>query len=413
MILHIDMDAFYASVEQLDQPELRGKCIIVGGTTHRGVVSAANYEARKYGIRSAMPIYQAKQKCPDGIFVRPRMQRYKEVSQNIMAILVNITPIVEPVSIDEAYMDITGCEKLYGNPEQIGKHIKHKIQETMNLTCSVGIAPNKFLAKIASDLDKPDGLTIIMPEMVAEFIDNLSIQKVPGVGQKTNSLLALLGVKTLGDVKKFPEKMILDRLGKYGKRLLRLAVGIDDSAVEPAGRHKSVSSEHTLMEDTRNINLLHQHLLRHAEDVAQQLRKLEVRARTITLKLKHSDFKQVTRSKTLTIPIKSSDKIFLEASQLLAKYSPTKQVRLIGVGASGLVPTAMPVQLNLFENRKKQDYNWEKVDQTMDSITDRFGKDAIRRAILRKNDKKLSQRAQIPPIGKKGDFETGSKSILR
>ena len=271
MILHIDMDAFYASVEQLDHPELRGKCIIVGGTTHRGVVSAASYEARKHGIHSAMPIYQAKQKCPDAVFIRPRMQRYKEISQKIMAVLKNITPLVEPVSIDEAYMDITGCGTLYGTPEQIGVRIKQKINKTVNLTCSVGIAPNKFLAKIASDLDKPDGLTVIMPEMVPAFIDNLPIQRVPGVGKKTNSRLALMGIKTLGDVKKFPGKMILDRLGKYGKRLLDLSVGIDNSSVKPVSRHKSVSSEHTLSEDTRNINLLNQHLLRHAEDVAKQL----------------------------------------------------------------------------------------------------------------------------------------------
>ena len=388
MILHIDMDAFYASVEQLDHPELRGKCIIVGGTTHRGVVSAASYEARKHGIHSAMPIYQAKQKCPDGIFIRPRMQRYKEISQKIMAVLKNITPLVEPVSIDEAYMDITGCGTLYGTPEQIGVRIKQKISKTVNLTCSVGIAPNKFLAKIASDLDKPDGLTVIMPEMVPAFIDNLPIQKVPGVGKKTNSRLALMGIKTLGDVKKFPGKMILDRLGKYGKRLLDLSVGIDNSSVKPVSRPKSVSSEHTLSEDTRNINLLNQHLLRHAEDVAKQLRKLDLRARTITLKLKCADFKQVTRSTTLVTPIQSSDKIFLEASHLLVKYSLIKQIRLIGIGASGLSSSTLPVQLDLFEKIKTKDRSWEKVDRTVDSITEKFGKDAIRRAALRKNNKR-------------------------
>jgi DNA polymerase-4 len=224
--------------------------------------------------------------------------------------------------------------------------------------------------------------------MVPEFIDNLPIQRVPGVGKKTNSRLALMGIKTLGDVKKFPEKMILDRLGKYGKRLLELSVGIDTSTVKPISQHKSISSEHTLSEDTRNINLLNQHLLRHAEDVAKQLRTLDLRARTITLKLKYTDFQQVTRSTTLATPIQSSDKIFLEASNLLAEYSLIKQVRLIGMGVAGLVSTTIPVQLNLFEKLRTKDHSWEKVDRTVDSITEKFGKDAIRRAAFRKNDKR-------------------------
>ena len=384
MILHIDMDAFYASVEQLDHPELQGKCVIVGGSTTRGVVSAASYAARKYGVHSAMPIFQAKQLCPQGIFVRPRFDRYKEVSDTVMSLLKNYTSLVEPVSIDEAYMDISDCDKLHGSPAEIGASIKEIIRETVKLTCSVGIAPIRFLAKIASDMDKPDGLTVILPEQVPAFIDALPIQKVPGVGKKTGGQFKLLGIKTLGDVKKFPEKLILDRFGKYGQRLLELADGIDDTPVRPSWRHKSVSSEQTLSQDTRNRQLLDKYLLQQSADVAGQLRKLDMRAKTIILKLKHADFKQVTRSTTLAVPTQSSDKIYLEASRLLAGYPLTKQVRLVGVGVSGLVSAELPIQLSLFDETKKKKDHWEKVDQTVDTITHKFGKNAIRRASLSK-----------------------------
>ena len=184
MILHIDMDAFYASVEQRDRPELKGKCVIVGGRSNRGVVSAASYEARKFGIHSAMPIFQARQKCPRGIFVHPRMDRYKQVSRSIMALLKTFTPLVEVVSIDEAYMDVTGCGRLFGRPEEIGRRIKESVRAAVDLTCSVGIAPNMFLAKVASDMDKPDGLTIIRKKQMVAFIGALVIDKVPGVGKK-------------------------------------------------------------------------------------------------------------------------------------------------------------------------------------------------------------------------------------
>jgi DNA polymerase-4 len=384
MILHIDMDAFYASVEQLDRPELRGHCVIVGGTTNRGVVSAASYAARKYGVHSAMPIFQAKQLCPDGIFIPPRFERYKEVSRMVMSLLRDFTPQVEPVSIDEAYMDISDCDKLHGSPAELGARIKKIIRETVKLTCSVGIAPVRFLAKIASDLDKPDGLTVILPEEVPTFIDALSIHKVPGVGKKTGAQFALLGIQTLGDVKKFPEKLIRNRFGKYGERLLELAAGIDDTPVRPSWRHKSVSSEQTLAQDTRNRQLLDKHLLKQSGNVAKQLRKMDMRAKTITLKLKHADFKQVTRSTTLHIPVQSSDRIFLEASRLLTEYPLRKQVRLIGVGVSGLVSREVPVQLGLFDKTLKKRDHWEKLDLTLDTITHKFGKNAIRRASLNK-----------------------------
>ena len=382
MILHIDMDAFYASVEQLDNPDLKGQCIIVGGTSKRGVVSAASYEARKYGIHSAMPIFKAKQRCPEGVFIRPRMARYKEVSASIMSILNKFTPLVEQVSIDEAFMDITGCERLFGSVRQVGIRIKQEIKDTVHLTCSVGIAPTRFLAKIASDLQKPDGLTLILPDEVQGFIRTLSIRKVPGVGKKTHRQLEKLHIQSLGDVKNYPPKMLIDRLGKYGRRLLELADGIDPTPVEPYSRHKSVSTERTMSEDTKDRAVLHHHLLRHSEEVARQLRKLDMGAKTITLKIKHADFKQFTRSTTLTLPTRSSETIYREALRLLENYRLTKKVRLIGVGASSLSTTSPPVQLNLFEKSLQKNDSWEKVDRTVDRITDKFGKNAIRRATL-------------------------------
>ena len=382
MILHIDMDAFYASVEQLDNPQLRGKCVIVGGSSNRGVVTAASYEARKFGVHSAMPVYQAKQKCPHGIFIPPRMKRYKDVSKKIMYLLTEFSPLVEPVSIDEAYMDITGCEKIHGSPVEIALAIKKKVKETVGLTCSIGVAPSKFLAKIASDLDKPDGLKIISPHEVMPFIQTLPIQKVPGVGKKMQGKLERIGIKTLGDIQKYPEETILKRLGKFGGRLLELSSGKDETPVVPESLHKSVSSERTLPEDTNDVNLLRMHLLSQAEEVAKELRRLDTKARTITLKLKHSDFKQITRSVTLPRPTQSSKNIYEEAVKLLQAYKLTRKIRLVGVGTSGFLSTAVPVQMDLFADKKEKSASWEKVDRTVDTIAKRFGKGVIHRASL-------------------------------
>ncbi len=383
MILHIDMDAFYASVEQLDNPWLKGKCVIVGGTSNRGVVSAASYEARRFGVHSAMPVFQAKQKCPEGIFIPPRMQRYKEVSRTIMTILKDFTPLVEPVSIDEAYLDISASTKLHGHPEDIALQIKRKIKDTVELTCSVGVAPIKFLAKIASDMDKPDGLTVILQDDVPRFIEALPIQKVPGVGKKTFQQLESMGIKLLGDIKTFPRKTLLDRLGKFGNRLLELSAGIDHSEVTPHSQHKSVSSERTLSRDTDDKELLKRYLLKQAEEVARHMRKADARGKTITLKLKHSDFKQITRSTTIGIPTQSSKTIYRCSALLLDDYELTQKIRLIGVGVSGFISADKPVQLKLFNRRAGTAKNWEKVDRTVEDISNKFGRNAITRATLK------------------------------
>jgi DNA polymerase-4 len=261
--------------------------------------------------------------------------------------------------------------------------IKKDIRDAVQLTCSVGVAPSKFLAKIASELEKPDGLTLIRPENVPHFIDTLPIQKVPGVGQKTFQQLQLMGIRTLGDIKKFSEKMLSDRLGKYGRHLMVLSTGRDQAAVTPHSPHKSVSSEHTLSADTRDKNLLNKYLLKQSEEVAGQLRKAEVKAKTITLKLKHADFKSVTRSKTITVPTQSSKTIYMHAARLLEDYRMPQKVRLIGVGASGFKPACTPVQLDLFDRVKQRDDSWEKVDRTVETIARKFGRDAIKRATLK------------------------------
>ena len=382
MILHIDMDAFYASVEQLDDPRLKNKCVIVGGTSNRGVVSAASYEARQFGVRSAMPIYQAKQRCPQGIFVPPRMNRYQEVSKKIMAVLRDFSPLVEPVSIDEAYIDITGCQRLFGEPLEIAREIKRKIKETVNLTCSVGVAPNKFLAKIASDLQKPDGLVLIPPDRVAAFVVSLPINKVPGVGNKMQRQLEFLGIRTLGDVQRLPQKTLLRHLGKFGLRLRELSSGSDDSPVTPHPPHKSISSERTLAADTRDVKLLKRCLLSQSGEVARQLRQAGVRARSITLKIKDADFKTVTRQTTMAIPAQSSKIIYEHAARLLDAYKITKKIRLIGVGTSGFSPVTASVQLGLFEHDQEGSGDWEKVDKALDSISRKFGANAVRRATL-------------------------------
>ena len=383
MILHIDMDAFYASVEQLDDPRLKNKCVIVGGTSNRGVVSAASYEARHFGIHSAMPIYQAKQKCPHGIFVPPRMDRYKQVSKKVMALLRDFSPLVEPVSIDEAYLDITGCQRLFGEPQEIAWEIKRKIKETVHLTCSVGVAPNKFLAKIASDMQKPNGLTLILPAQVPTFIDSLPVKKVPGVGKKMLHQLELLGIRTLGDVQRLPEKSLVKHLGKFGKRLRALSSGSDDSLVTPHAPHKSISSEHTLAVDTRDAKLLKRYLLSQAGEVSRQLRQAGLRAKTITIKIKDADFKTVTRRTTIAVPTQSSKTIYKHAARMLDDYKTAKKIRLVGVGTSGFSSVAASVQMGLFDTNEETADNWEKIDNTLDSISKKFGKDVVGRAALK------------------------------
>jgi DNA polymerase IV len=387
IILHVDMDAFFASIEQLDCPALRGQCVVVGGS-HRGVVAAASYEARKYGIHSAMPIFQAKSRCPHLKIVPPRRRRYAELSSQIMALLRSFSPLVEPISIDEAFVDFTGCRRLHGSPQETAMAVKRRIMAQTQLTCSVGMAPNKFLAKIASDLNKPDGFAIIAPEAVPAFIETLPIQKVPGVGARTRKLLMDMGIVYLGQVRHMSEERLVRRLGIFGHRLMALANGQDDSPVTPDSEAKSVSSEITLNQDTVDKRVLTVHLLAQADAVARQLRQHCVRARTLTLKLRTADFQRHTRSCTLQTPTQSSDAIYEAAASLLSAFELNQAVRLVGIGASGLLPQSVPVQQSLFPEGTVPHLRWERLDRTLDAITERYGRDAILRGTLTKNIKK-------------------------
>ena len=386
MILHVDMDAFYASVEQLDTPALRGRCVIVGGTTHRGVVAAASYESRRFGVRSAMPIVEARRLCPQGVFVRPRMARYQEISRAVMELLREVTSLVEPVSIDEAYLDLAGTERLHGPPVELAGALKARIRERVHLTASVGLAPNRFLAKIASDHRKPDGLTVILPEQVPAFIDRLPIGKVPGVGPKTESRLVALGITFLGDVRRFPAPTLASILGAYGGRLLELAHGVDPTPVAPGSPAKSMSCECTLEEDTRDRNRLRRMLLEQADEVAAGLRREGVQARTVVLKIKHADFELRTRRATFDPPTRSSEVLYRHALELLEAVSLAKAVRLVGLGATGFTPAGVPRQQELFAAEARAQGGWETVDRTVERIRGRFGEGVICRAALKEED---------------------------
>lgn len=382
MIVHVDMDAFYASVEQRDDPALRGRCVIVGRLSNRGVVSAASYEARAYGVRSAMSVARARQLCPEAVFVPPRMERYKAVSKSIMAALSSFSPLVEQVSIDEAYLDMTGCERLFGSPETYGAAIKTSVNAASGLSCSVGIAPLRFIAKIASDMDKPDGLTVVHPEEVPGFIDALPIASVPGVGGVTRRQLALLGIETLGDVQRFPDDVIFRKLGKFGKRLKALSAGMDETPVAPPSQPKSVSTETTFETDTGDPAVLKRHLLRQAEEISTELRKINATARVVSIKLKSPDFKIITRQATLPAPTRLSRTIYHHTEALLHKTSSMKAFRLIGTGVSGLLFGDTGRQLDLFQATDTRARQWDRVAASLDAIAGKYGKGLIKKGTL-------------------------------
>jgi DNA polymerase-4 len=379
----MDMDAFYASVEQADHPELRGKPVVVGGTSNRGVVSAASYEARKYGIHSAMPIFEAKRKCPHALFVPVRMGRYIDVSHQVMSILDKFSPLVEQVSVDEAYMDISGLEKLHGSPEAIGRKIKEEIRKNTSLTCSVGIAPNKLLAKVASEMKKPDGLAIIDSEQAIEVIGTLPIEKVPGVGKKMSMKLKSRGISRLGDFRKLPEGKVLSEIGKFGLRLREFAFGIDDSPVVVYSEAKSISSEETFDKDTNDLEVLKRVILEQAESVGKKLRGKGLDGSTITLKLKRSDFTQFTKSMTLGEPTQSTDVIYRYSVKLLEEVDIRHKFRLVGVSVSGFDRAkGRQAQLGLFTEKDPREKSWEDAEKAMDAIKDKFGQNAIKRGHL-------------------------------
>ncbi|MDI9430632.1 MAG: DNA polymerase IV [Planctomycetota bacterium] len=378
-IIHVDMDAFYASVEQRDRPELRGKAVIVGGPAEaRGVVSAASYEARKFGVHSAMPTAQALRRCPHAILLPVRMERYAEVSREIQSVFERYTPLIEPISLDEAFLDVTASTNLFGPPEQIGRRIKEQIQSQTQLTASVGIAPNKFLAKLASDLKKPDGFVVITEQNRQQILDPLDVGRIWGVGKVTEKALHSHGIRTIAELRAMSEAELSRIVGSGTTELLRLAQGQDDREVEPARQAKSLSSERTFATDVRDRDMLLGVLLEQVEEVAQRLRHRRLKARTITLKLRYGDFRTVTRSETLTEATNLTQVLWEAADRVFGRWhrSASGALRLVGFGAGGLEPEGTR-QASLFADPEAE--KLQRLDRAMDAIRDRYGKRAVHR----------------------------------
>jgi DNA polymerase-4 len=342
------MDAFYASVEQRDRPELRGKPVVVGGDpSGRGVVAASSYEARKFGVRSAMSAAKAYRLCPQAIFVKPNFHKYKEVSEQIHSIFNEITPMVEPLSLDEAYLDVT--QNLLNEPlaSKVARYIKDRIKQVTQLTASAGVGPNKFIAKIASDLKKPDGLVVIPPERVLEFLEKLPVEKIWGVGPATAESLHRLGLRTAGDIRRASLSELERELGKYGPFLHGLSQGIDDRPVESDWEPKTRGTETTFEKDILERDYLVQVLEDQAAEIADELKEMDRPARTVTLKLRYADFTTITRSRTLARPFYDAKTIFKTAAELLDDKTEAgaRPVRLIGVSVSSFIGPDEPLQL--------------------------------------------------------------------
>ena len=378
-IIHVDMDAFYASVEQLDNPDLIGKAVIVGGDPkQRGVVSAASYEARKFGVHSAMPMSQAIRLCPNAIVLPVRMKRYAELSQQIHVIFQKFTPEIEPISLDEAFLDVTGSLQLFGSAEEIGSDIKHHINEQLGLVASVGIAPNKFLAKLASDLDKPDGFVVITEENKQQILNPLPVSRIWGVGKVTEKALKSKGINTIKQLREAPPEVLHSIFGDQTPHMLRLVQGIDHRKVESSREAKSISSEQTFATDITDKEVLLGVLLNQVEDVAQRLRTNDLEAKTITLKLRYDDFRTVTRSNTFNHPTNTTKTLWQKAKEVFLKWHKKSAgaLRLLGFGASGL-QKAGTGQQQLFSEPEQE--KQERLDTAFDEIRSKFGHDALRR----------------------------------
>ncbi len=377
-ILHVDLDAFFAAVEQRDRPELRGRPIAVGGggANDRGVVSAASYEARRFGVHSALPLRTAARLCPELVFVPVDGRKYGRVSKQVMGILRRYTPAVEQISIDEAFLDVHGSEALHGTPSDMARSIRSTISGELELTASVGVAATKLVAKVASDLEKPDGLVVVAPGTEAAFLAPLPISRLWGVGEKTAAVLSEFGVRTIGDLAALPDDLLARRFGKMGPVLALRARGIDSSSVSGAEPARSVSHEHTFHVDTADPEALERTLLALSEGVAGRLRNGGVKARTIAVKVRDSSFRTVSRQRTLSEPTDQTEVIFAAALELARPELKGIRVRLLGVGASHL---GEGEQMGLFAAK---DERRRKATAAADAIRKRYGSKAIRRARL-------------------------------
>jgi DNA polymerase-4 len=382
-ILHIDMDAFFAAIEQLDFPKLRGKPVLVGGSADaRGVVSTASYEARVFGCHSAMPMAAAVKRCPHAVIMPVRMSRYSEISDQVCSIFERYTPHIEPVSIDEAFLDVSGCEKLFGSPVKIAKSIQKEVHEKTHLTCSIGVAGNKFLAKLASDLKKPNGLVIVPMDELQPFLDPLPVSRLWGVGKATLPEFEKRKLRTFADVRRCSLHQLESWFGSAGEMFYQFVRGIDDRSVVPDYDTKSISTETTFPVNIRDFEFLRGVLLDQIDHISGRLRHEHLFARTVTLKIRSPEFKTLTRSKTLDVPTDITDHFWLTVSSLFdswKKISPFP-VRLIGAGLSSLTGQSGR-QLLLFDQEETQ--KKETLDHTIDQIRDKFGSSAIFRALTK------------------------------
>ena len=378
-ILHVDMDAFYASVEERERPELAGRAVVVGGSPEgRGVVAAANYAAREYGVRSAMPAARARQLCPHAVFLRSRMALYAEVSAEIRALFHRYTPLVEPLSLDEAFLDVSASRELFGEGAAIAARIKREIRSELGLVASVGVAPNKFLAKLASDFDKPDGLVAVPAEEVQAFLDPLPVERLRGVGAAARDTLHALGIHRIADLRSRPEALLRERLGKWGLRLFALAHGRDEGPVTPEQEARSISHETTFEVDVAHAALLRAWLRDLCEQVARRLRRQGLRAHAVEVKVRYADFRTVTRSAALAAATANTPTLWRRAAGLLDALLARRAdpIRLLGMGANRLTREHRE-QGDLFEAPRTG--REERIDTMVDAVHERFGHAGLRR----------------------------------
>lgn len=374
-IMHVDMDAFFVTVELRTRPELRGKPVIVGYPADRSVVLSASYEARAFGVKSAMPMVVAARMCPKAVIIEPRHKLYYEVSAQLMAIFESITELVEPLSVDEAFLDVGGAIRRLGTPREIGELIRRRVASELGITASVGIAASKFVAKIASTRCKPDGLLLIGPEETVPYLHSLPVGALWGVGAKTADVLARMGIRTVADVAATPLASLKKVLGATGEHVYRLSWGIDPRPVTPIRLEKSIGAEETFAVDTGDDAILHRELLRLSHRTAERLRSSGMVARTVALKLRYADFSTITRSRTVHTPVDSAQLIYAVAVQLLESLGArTMTVRLVGIRAEQLEDAA---QTSLQLSLDRRDDNWRAAEQALDRVSRKFGNKSV------------------------------------
>jgi len=371
-IIHIDMDAFFAAVEQRDNPSLRGRPVVVGGLGSRGVVATASYEARRCGIHSAMPMREAKRLCPQAFFLPGNFRKYREVSAAVARILADFSPLVEFLSLDEAFLDVSGMELLKRTPAEIARQIKERIRNELGLTASAGVAPNKFLAKLASDFEKPDGLVVVRPGEEASFLRDMPIGHLWGVGEVSAGVLRRLGIMTIGQLAAYGEEVLERHLGSAARELVRLARGEDDRPVVAEHRPKSIGRELTLEEDLSDRSAVREYLLALAEKVGYRLRREGLWARTVTVKLRFASFRTITRSLTLPEAICCDEDIFAAADKMWKKVAMPEGIRLVGISVSNLQTAGGQISLFGSENLRR-----EAVAKAVDRLKEKYGEGIV------------------------------------